>query len=283
VPAQMPDQTVAQWLQQQRQTLSHVSQTPDIDARLCLCHVLGVSNSYLYSYPERQLSRTELQRLESITGQRLQGQPLAYLFGHWSFFGLSLQVSPSTLIPRPDTETLVEHALALTLPTQARVLDLGTGTGAIALALAHNRPQWQVTAVDYIDQAVALAESNRRALNIANCRMLASNWYSALADEQFDLIVSNPPYIDPQDPHLSELQYEPLTALIAANNGLADIMLIITNATAYLNRGGWLWLEHGYNQAEAVRDLLQQAGFIDVISVKDYGDNWRISGGRCAD
>lgn len=278
--AELPLQTLAQWLKLQRQQLSTVSQTPDIDARLCLCHVLGVSNSYLYSYPERQLSISEMQQLDDIINRRLQGQPLAYVFGHWNFFGLTLQVSSATLIPRPDTEVLVERVLALSLPQHCQVLDLGTGTGAIALALAHSRPQWQVTAVDYIAGAVALAQSNCQALKLTNCQVMASNWYSSLQHQRFDVIVSNPPYIDPQDPHLAALQFEPISALTAPQQGLADIKHIIAHAADHLQQGGWLWLEHGYDQAAAVRALLQQAGFSHIASAKDYGDNWRISGGQ---
>ena len=272
--------TIAAWLKQAQQQFAVLSQTPDIDARLCLCHVLQVSNSYLYSYPERQLAATELTQLGDIVSKRLQGQPLAYLFGHWQFYDLTLTVAPSTLIPRPDTELLVEQALSLALPRQAKVLDLGTGTGAIALALAHNRPDWQLTAVDYIAEAVALAEHNRSTLNIANCRVLHSNWFSQLGDQRFDLIVSNPPYIDPVDPHLAALRFEPLTALIAQDNGMADIRQIVSAAGRYLNPNSWLWLEHGYDQADAVLLLLQQAGFDQVCSKRDYGDNWRISGGH---
>lgn len=272
-------QTVAAWLKQAQQQFAALSQTPDIDARLCLCHVLCVSSSYLYSYPERQLAEAELTQLADIVSKRLQGQPLAYLFGHWHFFDLKLAVAPSTLIPRPDTEVLVEQALSLPLPYKAKVLDLGTGTGAIALALAANRPGWQLTAVDYIPQAVALAEYNRNALNIGNCQVLQSNWFSELGEQRFDLIVSNPPYIDSVDPHLAALTFEPLSALTAADNGLADIKQIVSGAGRHLNRGGWLWLEHGYDQAEAVTQLLQQAGFDQVSSQRDYGDNWRISGG----
>lgn len=274
---------LAQWLRQQQHALSHVSPTPDIEARLCLCHVLGVSNSYLYSYPEQLLTETQTFQLNELLAKRLSGQPLAYLFGYWHFFDLRLQVAPATLIPRPDTEILVEQALALGLPEQACVLDLGTGTGAIALALAHNRPQWQLTAVDYVAAAVTLAKRNKKALNINNCTVMQSDWFSDLGNQQFDLIVSNPPYIEPQDPHLIALKFEPLTALISADNGMADITKIVAQASRYLNSGGWLWLEHGYDQALAVQALLHQAGFVQVESKRDYGDNWRITGGKKAD
>lgn len=274
--------TIAVWLKQAQQQFAVLSQTPDIDARLCLCHVLQVSNSYLYSYPERQLAATELAQLDDIVSKRLQGQPLAYLFGYWHFYDLKLQVNPSTLIPRPDTELLVEQVLSLALPTDAKVLDLGTGTGAIALALAANRPGWQLTAVDYIAGAVALAEQNRQQLNIPNVTVVQSNWFTAINGQKFDLIVSNPPYIDPSDRHLSALRFEPITALTAAQQGLADIRQIIAQAPAYLTAGGWLYLEHGYDQADAVRGLLTAAGFNQVQSQRDYGNNWRITGGCLA-
>ncbi len=270
---------LAQALQQTQLQLRSVTDTADIEARLCLCHILKVTHSYLYSYPERELSTAERVQLSELVASRLQGQPLAYLFGYWHFFDLRLDVAPCTLIPRPDTELLVEQALSLLLPAQARVLDLGTGTGAIALALAHNRPQWQLTAVDYVAGAVALAEHNRQQLQINNCTVLQSNWFAALGTAKFDLIVSNPPYIDPQDPHLTALKYEPVTALTAAQQGLADIADIVRQAPQYLTANGWLYLEHGYDQADAVRLLLQQAGFSRVESKRDYGNNWRISGG----
>ncbi|MBZ9610125.1 peptide chain release factor N(5)-glutamine methyltransferase [Rheinheimera maricola] len=274
--------TLALWQKQAQQQLSAVSQTADIEARLCLCHVLSVSNSYLYSYPERELTATEQTALGTLLTARLQGHPLAYLFGYWHFFDLQLEVSPSTLIPRPDTELLVEQVLSLPLPANAKVLDLGTGTGAIALALAHNKPQWQLTAVDYISEAVKLAERNRSRLNISNCAVLHSNWFAALAEQRFDLIVSNPPYIDPADNHLAALRYEPITALTATEHGLADIRHIVQQAPGYLNQHGWLYLEHGYDQADAVRELLQGVGFAQVCSKRDYGNNWRISGGCLA-
>lgn len=272
--------TLAAWLKQSQLQLSAASPTADIEARLCLCHVLNVSNSYLYSYPERVLSATELVALNKLIAKRTQGQPLAYLFGYWHFFDLKLEVSADTLIPRPDTEVLVEQALALSLPKHANVLDLGTGTGAIALALASNKPNWQVTAVDYIPGAAELANRNKQALKLDNCRVLLSNWFSAVDSERYDLIVSNPPYIDPQDPHLHSLRYEPITALTAADNGLADIAYIVANSPAHLNANGWLMLEHGYDQAEAVQQMLLAAGFARVQSIRDYGDNWRVTCGQ---
>ncbi len=272
-------QTIVQWQKQAQQQLTAVSPTADIDARLCLCHVLNVSSSYLYCYPEQVLNPAQQAQLSSLLSARLAGQPLAYLFGYWHFFDLQLEVSSSTLIPRPDTELLVEQVLSLPVATSAKVLDLGTGTGAIALALAHNKPQWQLTAVDFISAAVQLAERNRQRLHLNNCKVLHSDWFAALAGQRFDVIVSNPPYIDPQDSHLAALRYEPITALTAPEQGLADIRHIVHQAPQYLHDNGWLYLEHGYDQADAVRQLLQNAGFAQVQSQRDYGGNWRISGG----
>lgn len=268
-----------QWLHQAGSLLSALPDNPQHEARLLLCKVLECSNSYLYTYPERKLTAAQLDTLTELLQRRCEGEPLAYIFGQWQFYGLDLAVAPCTLIPRADTEILVEHVLSLALPTDAKVLDLGTGTGAIALALASERPSWQVTAVDFHSEAVALAQQNAKALHLTNVQITQSDWFSALANEQFALIVSNPPYIEESDPHLSALRYEPLSALVAPMQGLADIQHIIQQAPAYLLADGWLWLEHGYNQADAVQALLQQAGFTQVASVKDYGNNWRITGG----
>lgn len=272
-----------QWLQQSAAALSSISDNPLHEIRLMLCRVLQCSTSYLFTYPERPLSDSELAQLTALLDRRLLGEPLAYIFGSWHFYGLELRVAPCTLIPRPDTEILVEQALALPLAAGSRILDLGTGTGAIALALAANRPDWLISAVDLQDAAVSLAQQNARVLHLANVSIKQSSWFSALQGEKFQLIVSNPPYIEAQDPHLAALAYEPITALVAADAGLADIKQIIHQAPSYLTAGGWLWLEHGYNQAAAVQQLLNAVGFSQVTSVKDYGNQLRISGGQLND
>lgn len=272
--------TLQQCVQLLSQQLSSLSDNPAQEARLLLCHLLGCKPGYLYTYPEREITATEQQQLQPLLQRRLQGEPLAYIFEYWPFYGLELAVAPCTLIPRPDTEILVDQALALDLPPQAQVLDLGTGTGAIALALAVNRPHWQLTGVDLNPDAVALAQRNAAALQSRNSRFLQSSWFSALSGQHYDLIVSNPPYIEAADPHLAALSFEPLSALVAAEQGLADLAQIIASAPAHLQPGGWLWLEHGYNQAEQVQQLLSVGGFSQVSSVRDYGGNWRISGGQ---
>lgn len=232
-------------------------------------------------YLDQTLTAAELLLLNSALQRRATGEPLAYITRRWWFWDLELEVAPCTLIPRPDTELLVEQALELALPANAKVLDLGTGTGAIALTLASQRPGWHVTAVDFSTDAVALAERNRCRLQLTNACVLQSDWYQAVAGARFDLIVSNPPYIDATDPHLQQgdVRYEPLSALVAADDGLADIRMICAKAPLHLQPGGWLWLEHGHQQHDAVQRILIQAGFIAVKSKRDYGGNWRISGG----
>ncbi|MFU6378886.1 peptide chain release factor N(5)-glutamine methyltransferase [Metapseudomonas otitidis] len=258
------------------------SPSPRLDAELLLAAALGKPRSFLHTWPERVVSGEAAERYASYLERRRQGEPVAYILGHQGFWSLDLEVAPHTLIPRPDTELLVETALALVTLPQARVLDLGTGTGAIALALACERLGWQVTGVDRIGEAVALAERNRERLGLGNAAFRESHWFSALGAERYDLIVSNPPYIAAQDPHLAQgdVRFEPASALVAGADGLDDIRLIVSQAPAHLNAGGWLLLEHGYDQAAAVHELLAREGFEAVESRRDLGGHERISLGR---
>ncbi|WP_369988126.1 peptide chain release factor N(5)-glutamine methyltransferase [Pseudomonas xanthosomatis] len=253
-----------------------------LDAELLLAAALGKSRSYLHTWPERIVSSEAAETYAGYLARRRAGEPVAYILGQQGFWKLDLEVAPHTLIPRPDTELLVETALELVPATPARVLDLGTGTGAIALALASECPAWQVTALDRVEEAVALAERNRQRLGLGNVQVRSSHWYSALAGERFDLILSNPPYIRAADPHLAEgdVRFEPSSALVAGEDGLDDLRLIVAQAPQHLLPGGWLLLEHGYDQAAQVRELLAAAGFLGVVSRIDLGGHERISLGR---
>ena len=258
------------------------SDTPRLDAELLLAHVLGKPRSYLLTWPERELTAEQLAQFDALVARRQRGEPVAYLLGEQGFWSLALQVGPETLIPRPDTERLVELALELGPQGPASVLDLGTGTGAIALALAAERPHWQLLGVDRMPAATELAERNRERLGLSNARFATSHWFGALASQQFDLIVSNPPYIAADDPHLvqGDVRFEPASALVSGPDGLDDIRHIVAAAPTHLRPGGWLLLEHGWQQAEAVCDLLGQSGFVEVQSWRDLGQQQRVSGGR---
>lgn len=268
-------------------SLLRAAQLPDspterLDAELLLAAAIGKSRSYLHTWPERIVSSEAAQTFADYLARRRDGEPVAYILGQQGFWKLDLEVAPHTLIPRPDTELLVEAALELVPASPARVLDLGTGTGAIALALASECPAWQVTAVDRIDEAVALAERNRQRLRLENVQVRASHWFDSLDGQHFDLILSNPPYIAAEDPHLvaGDVRFEPSSALVAGSDGLDDLRTIIAQAPGYLLPRGWLLLEHGYDQAEAVRSLLAEHGFVEVASRRDLGGHERISLGR---
>ncbi|MDA8503407.1 peptide chain release factor N(5)-glutamine methyltransferase [Citrobacter sp. Awk 2] len=270
-----------QWL---REAISQLqtSESPRRDAEIILEFVTGKGRTYILAFGETQLTEAQCEQLNALVARRQRGEPVAHLTGVREFWSLPLFVSPATLIPRPDTECLVEQALARLPASPCRILDLGTGTGAIALALASERPDCTVTAVDRMPDAVELANRNRLNLAIDNVRVLQSDWFSALSGQQFEMIVSNPPYIDEQDPHLAQgdVRFEPLSALVAGENGLADIMLIIDQSRRVLTTGGYLLLEHGWQQGEAVRDAFTRAGYQAVETCRDYGGNERITLGR---
>ncbi|WP_095169004.1 peptide chain release factor N(5)-glutamine methyltransferase [Pseudomonas sp. Irchel 3H3] len=258
------------------------SPTARLDAELLLAAALGKSRSFLHTWPERIVPSDAALTFAHYLQRRRGGEPVAYILGQQGFWKLDLEVAPHTLIPRPDTELLVETALELLPATPAKVLDLGTGSGAIALALASERPAWQVTAVDRVLEAVALAERNRQRLHLHNVTVLSSHWFDALKDHRYSLIISNPPYIAAADPHLiaGDVRFEPASALVAGTDGLDDLRVIIAQAPQHLDAGGWLMLEHGYDQAAAVRDLLLAQGFVEVHSRVDLGGHQRISLGR---
>lgn len=278
----MPN-TVQQLLQSARQQLAQFV-PPDeatIEAQLLLMHVLNVNRAWLIAHATDLLQAVAANNFEKLVQRRLQGEPVAHILGSREFFGLTLKVTPDTLIPRPDTETLVEAALQK-INGPMHILDLGTGSGAIALAIARHAPQCEVIAVDASAAALAVAKENAAALQLVNMECIASNWFAALPECKFDLIVSNPPYIEDNDPHLQQgdLRFEPFSALASGADGLQDICQIIAQAPAYLNDGGWLMLEHGYNQAPAVQKLLNAHGFQDIQTIKDLGDNPRVTFGQ---
>lgn len=257
------------------------SDSPRLDAELLLSHVTGWSRTSFRAWPEREVKATQLACFFSLVDQRYEGRPVAYLLGEQEFWSLPLKINPSTLIPRPDTECLVEAVLMLEMSENAIVLDLGTGTGAIALALASERPEWWVSACDAVGEAVELARENAARLDLP-VTVYKSNWFADLPVGCFDLIVSNPPYIADNDHHLSagDVRFEPSSALVAGNDGLADIRRIIADAPFWLSPGGWLILEHGYEQGEAVQRLFAEAGFTSVETRQDYGRRDRFTLGR---
>ncbi|WGE81411.1 peptide chain release factor N(5)-glutamine methyltransferase [Actinobacillus equuli subsp. haemolyticus] len=258
---------------------------PKTDANILLQEVTKRSKSAIFAFGETELNPTEMSQLETLLTQRLQGEPMAYILGEKEFWSLPLKVSPHTLIPRPDTERLVEVALEwaykrLEIQKTLQILDLGTGTGAIALALASELgDKAQILGVDFKAEAVALAETNRQNLGFQNVTFLQSDWFSALENQQFDLIVSNPPYIDKQDENLKygDVRFEPLSALVAEENGLSDLQKIIQNAPLYLANNGALMLEHGWQQAQAVQQIFQQYQWDEIASFQDYGGNDRLT------
>ncbi|WP_372761365.1 peptide chain release factor N(5)-glutamine methyltransferase [Pseudoalteromonas sp.] len=259
--------------------LAASSDSAKLDAQVLLLNILQKPHSYLFTWPEQALSLEQQQQFEQHCQRRLQGEPVAHITGQREFWSLSLEVNATTLIPRPDTETLVEQALQMPVPDTAKVLDLGTGTGAIALALGSEMPNWQITAVDRVKDAVALATRNQQRLAINNVQVKQSNWFSALSGETFDLIVTNPPYIEPTDIHLKQgdVRFEPLSALVAEDDGMADIKQIITQSRDYLQPKGYLLIEHGFAQGAAVRQFFKQMQFVNISTVQDLANNDRVT------
>lgn len=254
-----------------------------IDAELLLLHVLRQPRSWLIAHADDVLPAEVVSAYAGLLDRREQGEPVAYITGQRGFWSLDLEVTPATLIPRPETELLVELALQrLPGDVACSVADLGTGSGAIALAIARERPVAHVVATDASEPALAVAQRNAQRNHIANVSFVQGDWLAPLAGQRFDLIVSNPPYIESADPHLEQgdLRFEPTTALAAGVDGLDDIRRIVLDARQHLQAGGWLLFEHGWNQGEAVRDLLQDAGYAEVFTAPDLEQRDRVSGGR---
>lgn len=253
------------------------SDTAKLDAEILLLHVLNQSRTFLFTHADTQLNELQHQQFHQLLERRKQGEPVAYIVGETGFWDLTIKVSPATLIPRGDTESLVDYILEHFTPKN--VLDLGTGTGALALAIAKEFAHAQVLAVDVIADAVTLAQENAALNHIENIEIKQSDWFSNVPNQRFDLIVSNPPYIDPQDHHLDEgdVRYEPKSALVADAHGLADIKTICVHAPAFLSEGGCLMVEHGYQQGQAVCDVFEVSGFSDVETQKDLAGRDRFT------
>ena len=251
-----------------------------LENRILACHALGITRIGLITQSERLLTDAEAATLAALVARRLAGEPIAYIVGRREFYGLDFAVNAAVLIPRPDTELLVELALER-LPVQGRMLDMGTGSGAIAVAVAHTRPDAGVTALDVSGAALAVARANAQA-NRAAVRFVQSDWFGAIAAESFDLIVSNPPYIADGDVHLAQgdLRFEPAGALTDHADGLSALRTIVAGAPHHLAPGGWLLMEHGYDQAAQVRALLAAGGYSEVQSWRDLAGIERVSGGR---
>lgn len=250
------------------------------EAAWLLEYLLGISSLELKLRFEQEL--TELQQQAYLAGlaRISQGEPLAYVIGSQPFWTLDLKVTHDTLVPRPDTEILVETVLNLALAQDINMVDLGTGTGAIALALASERSQWSVTATDIYQPTLDVAKENAVRHGLTQVKFACGAWFDALDAQKFDLIVSNPPYIDPDDVHMQNLKSEPERALVADQHGLADIETIISQGKNWLKAKGWIVLEHGYDQGQAVREIFEQYGFSEIETIKDYGGNDRVSLGQ---
>ncbi len=275
--------TIQQALQSATQQLAGQHDSASLDAELLLAHVLHQSRTWLYTWPEQTLSTEQSTAFEVLIRRRLAGEPVAHIIGTRAFWNLDLRVTPDTLIPRPETERLVELALAR-IPAQAswQILDLGTGTGAIALALAKERPACRMVATDRTDAVLEVATENARLNGITNVSFRHGDWLHALeTDARFEMIVSNPPYIKEDDPHLQQgdVRFEPASALQAGTQGLDDLQRIIVEALPHLKPGGWILLEHGYDQETAVMQLLQDAGYEQVEDYTDLAGQPRIAVG----
>lgn len=278
-----PEQTIEQTIFKAAAQLASTSDSAKLDAELLLASVLKQDRTYLFTWNDRLVTTDADSVFQALLSRRIKGEPIAYILGQQEFWDLTLKTDTNTLIPRADTETLIEWAidLAPSLPAAARVIDLGTGTGAIALVLANEHPKWQVEAVDLIPQAISLAQHNAKANGLSRVKIYQSSWFDEV-EGKFDLIVSNPPYIDPDDEHLSQgdVRFEPKSALVANNRGLADLETIADLARGYLNEGAWLLMEHGYDQLDQIQDILNKLGYHQVTTRFDLGGNPRITGGR---
>ncbi|CAN5413282.1 peptide chain release factor N(5)-glutamine methyltransferase [soil metagenome] len=269
--------TISSLLQQASQQLPQ-SETAALDIELLLQHILAKSRSYLYTHPQQNLTEQQWNEFQSILLRRQQGEPIAYILGTQEFWSLELVVTSDTLIPRPETELLVELCLQKLVNAPLNIADLGTGSGTIALALAKERPQWQILATDKSSAALQVAAANAKRLELDNINFIVSDWCLSLPhNKKFAAIVSNPPYIASDDPHLKDLYYEPQEALVSGKDGMVALNSIVQQAVNYLLPGGLLLLEHGYNQATAVQKQMQNTGYKHIESLADLAGNMRVT------
>lgn len=255
---------------------------PALEASLLLAHALGRPRTWLFAHPEEAVAPRLRERFAGLLARRLAGTPIAYLTGEREFWSLPIRVTPHTLIPRPETEMLIERALHLVKSAHARVADLGTGSGAVSAALASEHPGWHIVATDTSEAALATAQQNFSRLGLANCETRRGDWLAAVADDRFDLIASNPPYVADFDPHLAEgdVRAEPREALAAGPDGMDALRRIIKEAPHHLTLGGWLVLEHGWDQGSRVRELLHITGFDAILTSRDLAGLDRVTEGR---
>ena len=275
--------TVQALLMSGTESLTLVSDTPRLDSEVLLASALDTSRASLYAWPEREVPAPAAQTFEARLARRAQGTPISYITGAKEFWSIELEVDETTLIPRPDTECLVDAALeALPRGVRASVLDVGTGTGAIALALAAERPAAHITGTDVVPECVELATRNAVRLGITNVKMLAGDLYEPVRGQTFDVIVSNPPYVDPCDPHLEsgDVRFEPRRALVADEGGLGTLRRLIESAPRHLRAGGTLLMEHGFDQSAPVQAMMRDSGFSDIRTFRDLGDNDRVTQGQ---
>ncbi len=269
-------------LKQARQQL-HASESAQLDSELLLCEVLNCERSHLYAYPEKELTKHNIESLNQFITLRTQGLPIAHITKQREFWSLLLQVDEHTLIPRPETEILVDAALKL-IPKGSKkdILDLGTGSGAIAIAIASERPLAKIIATDKSDKALRVAIQNAEKHNINNIHFINADWFNMENKLSYDVIVSNPPYICSDDTHLEQgdVRFEPLSALASGKDGLDDLRIIICEAKCHLNKQGWLLVEHGYNQATQVQQLFNENNFNSVTTINDYSVNDRVTIGE---
>ena len=268
----------------QANTLQQVSESWKLDAELLLAEAIGQSREYLFTWPNKELTQSQFEKFDTYCGRRLTGEPIAYILGRQAFWDFELLVNPAVLIPRPETELLVETALELLdKSATAVVLDLGTGSGAIALALAANNRHWTVTAVDSSESALGVAADNAKLLQLSNIEFIQTSWCDGLPVAHFDLIAANPPYVEAGDKHLSEgsLPFEPVAALVAKENGLADIRAIAEQSRHCLKKDTWLLIEHGFQQKQDVEKILADTGYGNIECVKDLAGLDRLTKARC--